>query len=87
MKVVAKPIEVVAWFTEQGEPQPVRFRVKDQGDNYITMKVDKVIQTDRERLAGNHMMVYTCRSCVHGTDKMFVLKYELTTMKWMLFKI
>lgn len=87
MKVVAKPVEMVAWFTKEGVPQPVRFRMQDQGDEYITIKVDRVIQTDREKLAGNPMMVYTCKSFINGIEKLFVLKYEIGTMKWILFKI
>jgi hypothetical protein len=87
MKVVAKPVEMVAWFTKEGMPQPVRFRMQDKEEEYITIKVDRVIQTDKEKFAGNPMMVYTCKSFIRGTERLFVLKYEVVTMKWMLFKI
>lgn len=87
MKVVAKPVDVIALFGLKGVPEPIRFRMQDKSNEYITIKIDKVVQTQREKLAGNHMMVYTCRSCIQGSDKMLVLKYEIDTMKWMLFKI
>ena len=48
MKVLAKPIEVIAWFTKAGIPRPIRFRIanEDQGETVIT--VEKVLHTDRE---------------------------------------
>lgn len=87
MKVVAKPIEVVAWFDFSGVPHPTRFRVVNKDESYTTVSIDKIITTEKEKLAGNHMMVYTCQSCINGVQRTLVIKYELSTMKWMLFKI
>lgn len=87
MKVVAKPIEMIAWYCEDGTPNPVRFRLKSDDESYQTIKVDKIIKRDIEKLAGNLRQVFTCSSVVNGVEKIFELKYELLTCKWILFKI
>lgn len=87
MKVVAKPIEMVAWFDKNGVPNPVRFRFENEDGKLITIKIDRVITRDKEILAGNPMILFRCQSCIDGIEKPFELKYELKTCKWMLFKI
>lgn len=87
MKVVAKPIEVVAWFTADGVPHPARFRYCDEDGANEVIKIDKIIYKDREKLAGNEMIKFVCQSEIDGISKLFEIKYELKTCKWMLFKI
>lgn len=87
MRVVAKPIQMVAWFEENGTPHPVRFRLLNKEESWSTVKVDKVLTVDKEKLAGNPMLVFKCQSVINNVQKIFVLKYELGTCKWILFKI
>ena len=87
MKVVAKPISVVARFPEKGMPEPVKFRLKNEDDSYTNVMIDKIIQSDMEKLAGNLMIVFRCQSLIGGVTKLYELKYELNTCKWVLFKI
>ena len=42
LKVVAKPIEVVAWFDKLGTVHPVRFRII-QDKEVTTVIIDKII--------------------------------------------
>lgn len=87
MKVVAKPIQMIAWYCEDGTANPIKFRVKEDDESYTTIKVDRVMKRDLEKLAGNLMQVFTCSSVINGVEKIFELKYELKTCKWILFKI
>lgn len=86
MKVVAKPIEVVAWFDKKGTVHPVRFRII-QDEETTTVIIDKVIRQSKERLAGINMIVFTCQSLMKGTEKVYEIKYEISTCRWVLFKI
>ena len=87
MKVVARPIEMVAWTDTKGIINPVRFKIiKEDGTNSV-VKIDKIISVDKEKLAGNNMLVYQCQSSVNGADKLYEIKYELATCRWILFKI
>lgn len=87
MKVVAKPIEMVAWFTVDGIPNPVRFRIKDEKQPWVVIKVNKIVTRSLEKYAGNEMLVFRCQSIMDGLEKIYELKYEKATCRWILFKI
>lgn len=84
MKVVAKPIEMIALLSEEGVPQPLRFRMDDSGKG---IDVEQVAETHLGKLAGNNMYVFTCQSEICGKLKKYEFKFELSTCKWMLFKV
>lgn len=87
MKVIAKPIDMVAWFTKDGNPNPVRFRFEKDDESFETIKIDKIMYRSVEKLAGNNMLVYRCQSQINGTVRTYEIKYELSTCKWILFKM
>lgn len=86
LKVVAKPIEVVAWFDKIGTIHPVRFRIV-QDEETTTVIIDKITNQTEERLAGIYMLVFTCQSLINDKEKIYEIKYEITTHRWILFKI
>jgi hypothetical protein len=87
MKIVAKPIEMICWFDTNQGIHPIRFRISlDDGSNKV-INVEKVITRELEKLAGNTMWVFDCQSNIDGFKKQYQLKYELSTCKWILFKI
>lgn len=85
MKVVAKPIQMIVWFNEDGSINPIRFKVDEDGDKVI--KVDRVLKSEQERLAGSIMEKFTCTSVINGVEKIFEVKYDSKSYKWILFKI
>ncbi|MBU3126722.1 hypothetical protein [Clostridium tagluense] len=87
MKVLALPIEMVSYTDSKGTIQPIRFRMQIDDEPMQVIKIDKVICVDREKLAGNNMLVYKCQSVISETEKLYEIKYELSTCKWILFKI
>ncbi|MBD7910168.1 MULTISPECIES: hypothetical protein [Clostridium] len=87
MKVVAKPIEMVAWFEKCGKVNPIKFRIEEDSEVFIIVKIEKVVKRENERLAGNPMHIFTCTGIINGVEKIFQLKYEINTCKWLLFKI
>ncbi|MDW7670556.1 MAG: hypothetical protein SCK57_12750 [Bacillota bacterium] len=86
MKVLMKPIEMIAWFTREGKPRPIKFRIL-QPDGYQTIRVGRVLFQSEEKLAGNRMFLYRCQSVVSGHEKVYELKYELNTCKWYIYKL
>lgn len=85
MKVVAKPIDMVAWFDKDGI-HPTRFKIEGKEGNEV-VKIRKIIKKDLEKFASNPMLVFTCESEINGQLKPYEIKYEINTMKWILFKI
>jgi len=82
MITISAPVEMVCWFDLNGKPHPVRFRHKGS-----VVKVQQIVHTTEEKLAGNIMKVFRCQSEVDGVMKVFELKYELGTCKWILWKV
>lgn len=87
MKVLMKPIEMIAWFTNEGYPVPLRYRLIDEDMSNKVIKVNKVLFKEEEKIAGNRMILYRCESVINDTQKIFELKYEISSCKWFLFKI
>lgn len=87
MKVLMKPIEMIAWFTKDGLPIPLRYRITSEDKSDTVIKVDKILFKEEEKLAGNRMIVYRCESVINDTQRLFELKYELSTCKWYLYKM
>lgn len=85
MKLVAKDIEMICHFSKQGIT-PLKFRMSE-GDNYKVIKVDRVISRSNERLCGNLALIFDCQSVIDGVEKLYQLKYIVSDMKWILFKI
>ncbi len=86
MKTLMKPIDMIAWFTKEGVPHPIKYRL-EQDSSMVTVKVDRVVTVDKERLAGNQMLIFKCQSVIDGVEKLYELKFELATCKWFLYKI
>ena len=84
---MAKPVDMVAWFTKDGVPKLIRFRMDTEDGECITIKIDRIIYKDIEKLAGNPMLVFRCDGCLNGSIRQFEIKYELSTCKWILYKI
>jgi len=87
MKIIAKAISMVSWTDESGVITPVRFRIENEDESLSTIKIDKVITMDREKLAGNHMLVYKCQSVIKGSERPYELKCEISSGKWILWKL
>ncbi|EHQ92114.1 hypothetical protein [Desulfosporosinus youngiae] len=82
MKIIAKPVEMVAWFDQAGKPHPVRFRHEGS-----VVQVQRVVHTVEEKIAGKRMIIFRCQSEIDGILKVFELNYEVQACKWMLWKM
>lgn len=87
MRVIAKPIEMLAWFGADGVPHPVKFKITNKDETESSIKIDKILRQSEERLAGNRMLVFSCLGMVGDKVRPFEIKYELGTCKWIMFKI
>lgn len=87
MKVIAKPIEMIAYTNKTGDIKPLKFRIEGEDNTGKVVKVDNVIIKEHEKLAGNSMLVYKCQSVIDNVMKQFEIKYDLRTCKWILYKI
>lgn len=87
MKVVTKPVEMLALFDIEGCPNPLRFRMANEDRSFAVIRVDRILYRNMEKFAGNNIMVFRCQSNIDGMERVYELKYELRTCRWILFKI
>lgn len=86
MKILMKPIEMIAWFTTNKKPIPLRYRIMDENNTFRVIKVDRVLFAEEEKLAGNRMILYRCESKINNLNRIYELKYEIDSCKWFLYK-
>jgi hypothetical protein len=87
MKIIAKPVDMIAWFDKNGVSSPLKFRFVNIDDSNFVVKVDKVITRAKEKFAGNEMILFRCQSIINGIEKVYELKFEVKSCKWMIYKI
>jgi len=87
MKILALPIEMVSYTDNKGSIKPIRFRMQIGDEPMQVIKIDKVIIKETEKIAGNIMIVYKCQSLFNNVFKLFEIRYEISTCKWILFKV
>lgn len=87
MKVLAQPIEVISYTDSKGDIRPLRFRLQIDDEPLKVIKIDKIIFKQLEKFAGNPMLMFRCQSLEENVERIFEIKYELNTCKWILYKI
>lgn len=87
MKILMKPIEMIAWFVKDNYPIPLRYRITSEDETNTVIKIDKILFKEEEKLAGNRMILYRCESLIKQVQVIFELKYEIATFKWYLYKM
>ena len=86
MKILAKPVQMIAVFDEKGVPTPLRFKLEEDGAPLV-VKVDKIVSCETGRPAGMDTFVFRCQSEIRGMVKQYELIYRVKPHQWELYKI
>ena len=87
MEIVSKPIDVIAVFNGQALPRPYKFKCTEKNCRNPEVKVERIICTEKQHIAGQNSYVYECVSTVGGIETRYQLKYVLAEARWLLYKI
>lgn len=89
MRIISKKIEMIAYFKEKEEenPLPIRFRIEDKEGSRHIIHIESIMGVKRDRKAGNPLIIYDCQALVGNYQKPIQIFYEINTCKWYLFKI
>lgn len=84
--VLAKSIQMIAWFDLEGKVNPIKFKYEEESNGFCkVIVIDKIIKRDLEKLAGNLMWKFTCSSKIGGIERIYEVKYDLVNGRWLLF--
>jgi len=78
MKILNKPIKVMAIFYPDGKIQPIKFRLDEEA-----VVIEKIIKSYEEKIVGNKRVVFVC---LHNGKDIYEIKYEIDSRIWFLFK-
>lgn len=87
MKIVAKPIDMLATFVGGKWPTPYKFKYLQDNGEKIEIKIDKILETVDSHVAGIDAIVYTCQSDIDNQQRIYQLKYIIGKCRWELYKI
>ena len=82
MKIISKPIGMIATFAPREEPKPFKFNYN--GKEII---VDSIIDVRKTKIAGVSAIVYSCVSNMDEKSIRYELRYTIDTCQWVLYKI
>ncbi|KXL52762.1 hypothetical protein CLNEO_17840 [Anaerotignum neopropionicum] len=86
MKLINKNIDMISWTSKDGAVTPVRFRMDENGEA-ITVKVDRIIQTEKNKFGGSPTLCFLCSSIIDDIEKIYELTCNCDSQKWLLKKI
>lgn len=88
MKIVAKPIKTMVVFEYEGKiPIPYKFKIQLEDGSEQLIRIDKRIDSYRQKTAGIDAVIYECQSVIDGIEKRYKLKYILSDCRWQLYAI
>jgi len=88
VKIVSKEIDTIVVFKKGKVPIPYKFKYSEGTDGEVDeIKIDKIVQTEKKRIAGIDSIIYFCQSKVNGTFIQYELKYIINDYRWVLYKL
>ena len=87
MKIVSKEIDTIVVFKKGKVPIPYKFKYAE-GDEAEKreIKIDKIIRTEKKRIAGIDSIIYLCQSYINERIIQYELKYIIGEYRWVLYK-
>jgi len=82
-----KSVDMICFNSSEGVITPIKFRIREEGQEPRIIRIDRIIDKKEERIAGNRMLVYTLQTTIDGIERIFEMKYEIQTFKWYLYKM
>lgn len=77
-----KAVEMISLCNADGKVVPLRFRVRNENEEYVRIDVDEVISTKHTPYVGVECFTYLCRAS-EGKRRMLVeLKYYIRQHTW-----
>lgn len=87
MKNMNKAVDMLAWFDNEGNPNPVRFRTQTPSNENITIRIDKILNKQKSNQSGNYIIRFDCNVIVDEVHRNVQIMYEMGSCKWYLVKM
>lgn len=87
MKILAKPIEVLAKFDKEGVPTPLKIKLEDENQEERIIKIEFILFREKLTIEKKSIWAIRCRGIIQDVIKDFEVRYYCETISWMLYRI
>lgn len=87
MKIIAKPIKVIAAFDCDGTITPYKFKYKKSMDEEKEVIVENILFSERHKIAGVDSIMFRCENYVENQRVLYEIKYLQNKCRWILYRI
>ena len=87
MKIVAKPVDMIAVFYQGRHPVPHKFKYLCPDDSMKYIHVEQSLSSQVRKAGNSEVILYQCQSCIEGEARRYELKFFLKEARWELYKI
>ena len=87
MKIVAKPVDMIAVFYQGRHPVPHKFKYLETDGSMKYIHVERILASEVRKAGNAEAILYQCQSRMEGEVKRYELKFFLKEARWELYKI
>ena len=80
------PIQLLAVCDADGQIRPLRFRLEDEEHQLQTVAIHQVISVREVQYVGIGALIFLCRARLGRRDRLFELRYTISTHRWVLMR-
>ncbi len=86
MDIVNRPIDMIGWYTEDGRLKPEKYRFQEGQDEYLKIKIGKILEEREEKRGKNRIIIYRCQSIIEEQCREYEMIYDVGDCRWELKK-
>jgi hypothetical protein len=87
MKIVDKPVQVVATTDRAGIVKPLCFFITDDSEVLEVINVERLVRRDKEKIGGDYVYTFTCEIIKDNMKMLCDLRLNLSTEEWSLYRM
>lgn len=81
------PIYMISVCNTVGELRPVRFKFETEDHQLIQVDIEEILSFKETSFNGIKELLFTCSASIGERFRLFILKYNVQSHKWLMFKL
>lgn len=81
------PVQLVSVFSTLGDITPRWFRYEEEDHGIVKVDISEIVSVKEINFVGIKMLQYLCKAKINEQNRMFELRYEITTHRWTFYQM
>jgi hypothetical protein len=86
MDLINKPVDMIGWFSEDGRVKPEKCRFQEGRDEYLKIRIEKILEEREEKKGKKRIIIYRCQSIINEHCREYEMIYDVSDCRWELRK-